>query len=69
MNFDVIDMMCEVTTMLSDIVREQAYILEQADIPEELKEDMRAMRDNADAKLDNIEYRLRRSDRAAEVRA
>lgn len=69
MNFDVIDMMCEVTTMLSDIVREQAYILEQADISEELKEDMRAMRDNADAKLDNIEYRLRRSDRAAEVRA
>jgi hypothetical protein len=69
MNFDVIDMMYEVTTMLSDIVREQAYILEQADIPEELKEDMRAMRDNADAKLDNIEYRLRRSDRAAEVRA
>lgn len=69
MNFDVIDMMYEVTTMLSDIVREQAYILEQADISEELKEDMRAMRDNADAKLDNIEYRLRRSDRAAEVRA
>lgn len=69
MNFDVIDMMCEVTTMLSDIVREQAYILEQADISEELKEDMRAMRDNADANLDNIEYKLRRSDRAAEVRA
>lgn len=69
MNFDVIDMMCEVTTMLSDIVREQAYILEQADIPEELKEDMRAMRDNADANLDKIEYKLRRSDRAAEVRA
>lgn len=69
MNFDVIDMMCEVTTMLSDIVREQAYILEQADISEELKEDMRAMRDNADANLDKIEYKLRRSDRAAEVRA
>lgn len=69
MNFDVIDMMCEVTTMLSDIVREQAYILEQADIPDELKEGLRAMRDDADAKLDNIEYKLRRSDRAAEVRA
>lgn len=69
MNFDVIDMMCEVTTMLSDIVREQAYILEQADISEELKEDMRAMRDNADANLDKIEYKLRRSDRAVEVRA
>ena len=36
--YEMLDRMCGITTMLADLVREQASIIAQADIPDETKE-------------------------------
>lgn len=57
--YEMIDRMCGVTTMLADLVREQAAIIAQADIPDETKEIIAKKRDAAYEELDVIEYGLR----------
>lgn len=59
-DYELIDRLCGVTTMLADIVKEQAAIIEQADIPDSVKEALKQKRDAADSELDVIEYGLRR---------
>lgn len=58
--YEAIDKMCSVTTMLADLVREQAAIIAQADIPDETKELLEQKRDDVDKELDIIEYGLRK---------
>jgi hypothetical protein len=59
-SFEIIDRLCAVTSVLSDIVRKQAEIVEQADVSEKVKQELRGMRKRADDELDLIEYRQRR---------
>lgn len=58
--YEMIDRLCGVTTMLADLVREQAAIIAQADIPEETKHLIAEKRDATDEELDILEYHLRR---------
>lgn len=58
--YETIDKMCGVTTMLADLVREQAAIIAQADIPDETKELLAEKRDATYEELDVIEYGLRK---------
>ncbi len=58
--YEVIDKLCSVTTMLADLVREQAAVIAQADIPDETKEVLANKMDAAYEELDVIEYGLRK---------
>ncbi len=57
--YEMLDRMCSITTMLADLVREQASIIAQADIPDETKEVLAKKRDAAYKELDIMEYSLR----------
>lgn len=57
--FEIIDRLCGVTTMLADLVREQASIIAQADLPDETKEALAQRRKKADDELDALEYGMR----------
>lgn len=59
-SFEIIDRLCSVTSILSDIVQKQAEIVEQADISEKVKSELREMRKHADDELELIEYKQRR---------
>lgn len=52
--FEVVDRLCSVTAMLADIVREQAAIIEQADVPDSVKEELKQKRNAAELELDRI---------------
>ena len=58
--YEMVDRMCGITTMLADLVREQASIIAQADIPDETKEFLTEKRDATYEELDVIEYGLRK---------
>ena len=58
--YEAIDKLCAVTTMLSDLAREQSAIIAQAEIPDETKEILAKKRDAVDKELDVIEYGLRK---------
>lgn len=58
--FEVIDGLCKVTEELAGIVKKQAEVLAQADIPEELAQELRKEREEADNALDILEYKMRR---------
>lgn len=58
--FEVIDGLCKVTEELAGIVKKQAEVLAQADIPEELAQELQEERDRADNALDVLEYKMRR---------
>lgn len=58
--YESLDRMCSVTTTLADLVREQAAIIAQADIPDETKELLEQKKDAVDKELDIIEYGLRK---------
>lgn len=58
--YEAIDRLCSITTMLSDIVREQAAIIEQADIPESTKDVLKRKRDTANSELDAVWQEKRR---------
>lgn len=57
--YEVVDRLCEVSNHLLEIVRKQAEVIAQCEISEEVAEELAAMRDDADTKLDIIEMRLR----------
>jgi hypothetical protein len=59
-DYEIIDLLCSVTTALSDIVRKQAEVIAQCEIANELAAELKEMRDSTDRQLDVIEYRLRR---------
>jgi hypothetical protein len=52
--------MCDVTTVLSDIVKKQQIIIEQSKIEEEVKAELRQQVVEAGRELDAIEYHTRR---------
>lgn len=58
--YEIIDRLCEVTTLLSEIVRKQAEAIAQSDISVEVKNKLEKMRTDADERLDVIEYKLRK---------
>lgn len=58
--YEIIDRLCEVTTILSEIVKKQAEAIIQSDISVEVKNELEKMRIGADENLDVIEYRLRK---------
>lgn len=58
--YEIIDRLCEVTTLLSEIVRKQAEAIAQSDISVEVKNELEKMRTDADERLDVIEYKLRK---------
>lgn len=58
--YEIIDRLCEVTTLLSEIVRKQAEAIVQSDISVEVKNELEKMRTDADERLDVIEYKLRK---------
>jgi len=57
--YGLIDSLCQVTNDLLFIVKQQAEILAQADVPEELLHNLTEKRDKEEDDLDIIEYRLR----------
>ncbi len=58
-DYEAIDKLCGVTTMLADLVREQAALLEMADFPEETMVALHEKRQKAWNELDIIEHGLR----------
>ncbi len=57
---EIIDGLCKVTEDLAQIVKKQAEVIAQADIAEEVKTDLEAMRSGTDNKLDILENRMRK---------
>lgn len=59
-SIEVIERLCEIVAHLSEIVKVQASLIEQADIPNEVKEDMKNRRDIADLELESAGRKARR---------
>lgn len=57
---EIIDRLCEATTLLADVVREQAAVIEQSNIEQEIKDDLQMKRNKIDAEMDIIEFHTRR---------
>ena len=57
---EIISRLCDVTETLSAIVKKQQTIIEQSKIEEGVKEELRNMVNEADGKLDVLEYHMRR---------
>lgn len=58
-DYETVDRLCGVTTVLADLVRDQAAVIAQAGIPDEAMEKFAERRADADKELDIVEYRLR----------
>lgn len=58
-SYEMIDRLCGVTTMLADLVKEQASLLAQADIPDETLVALHEKQQKADDELNTLEYALR----------
>ncbi len=57
---EVIDGLCSVTEKMAQLVKKQAEVIAQADIAEEVKEELEAMQKETDGKLNVLEYKMRR---------
>lgn len=57
---EVVDMMCEVTQKLADIVKKQAELIEQEKIAEAAFPELAEERRQAEKEMDRIEMKLRR---------
>jgi len=57
--YEIVDNLCEVVTLLTEIVKKQEEVIAQSDISLEVKKELDVMRANADERLDVIEYKLR----------
>lgn len=60
--YEIIDRFCEVTSLMSEIIKKQAEIIEQSEISNEVKAELTKMRSAIDGRLDVIEYKLRKQD-------
>lgn len=58
--YEIIDNLCEVVTLLTEIVKKQEEVIAQSAISLEVKKELDVMRANADERLDVIEYKLRK---------
>lgn len=63
MNYETIDRLCSVTTLLTELVRDQAALIAQCDVPEDVRKEYDRRKDEIDTEFDLLEYRLRRSRR------
>ena len=57
---ELISQMCEVVNLLSDIVEKQQTEIERSKVEESVKEELRQMVEEADDKLNILEYHSRR---------
>ena len=57
---EIISRLCEITEELSGIVKKQQEMIERSKVEEGVKEELRNMVNEADGKLDVIEYHTRR---------
>lgn len=57
---EIISRMCDVTSVLSGIVKKQQTIIEQSKIEEAVKAELRQQVNEAERELDVIEYHSRR---------
>lgn len=58
--YEIIDRFCEITTLMSEIIKKQAETIEQSEISNEVKAELAQMRSAVDERLDAIEYNLRK---------
>ncbi len=58
--YEIVDNLCEVVTLLTEIVKKQEEVIAQSDISLEVKKELDVIRANADERLDVIEYKLRK---------
>lgn len=56
---EIISRLCEVTEILSEIVKRQQEIIEQSKIEEAVKEELRNQVSDTDLELDALEYSMR----------
>lgn len=66
---EIISRMCEVTNVLSDIVKKQQEIIEQSKIEEAIKAELRKKVEETERELDVIEYHSRRYADADDIEA
>ena len=57
---EIISRLCEITEELSGIVKKQQEMIERSKVEEGVKEELRNMVNEADGKLDVLEYHMRR---------
>lgn len=58
-NYEIVDMLCEATTQLLEIIRKQEEIIAQYEVSEEVQRELADMKNKADCKMDSLEFRLR----------
>ena len=57
---ELVDRLCAVTAKQADIIREQAFFIENVlTVDDEARKKFAAMREPVDAELDDLEYQLR----------
>ena len=49
--YEIIDRLCEVVTLMAEIIQKQAETIEQSQIDADVKKDLEKMRKNADEKI------------------
>ena len=57
---EIISHLCDVTGLLSEIVKEQQTIIEQAKIEDAAREELQKSIKKSDEELDMLEYRMRK---------
>lgn len=57
---EVIDILCDVTSKMSDLILDMSIELEQANIAEEVMTDLKQRQKECSDQLDIAEYKLRR---------
>ena len=58
-SYVIVDMLCDETTQLLEIIKKQEEIIEQCRISDELHKELDDMKNDVDQKMDLIEYDLR----------
>lgn len=58
--FEIISRLCDVTGLLSEIVKKQQIIIEQAKIESAVREELQKSIKRSDEELDMLEYRMRK---------
>lgn len=59
---EIIDILCDVTSKMSDLILDMNIQLEQANIAEEVMTDLKQRQKECSDQLDIAEYKLRRRD-------
>lgn len=59
---EIIDILCDVTSKMSDLILDMTIQLEQANIAEEVMTDLKQRQKECSDQLDIAEYKLRRRD-------